>query len=152
MTSPEGCDGCHDEVDLFAVSNRDTGQAQFLGPLCLALFGATMLIGASTDVADAAFKELGYQPTAATKKARKDAEVPEYDAKRPILDVVEDRPRPPGDESTEIQDDQSADQFVDTVPEVEVEGDDECPVCGAMVLDSRQEAHFRSEHADLAPY
>lgn len=117
MTSPVGCDGCHDEVDLFAVSNRDTGQAQFLGPLCLALFGATMLIGASTDVADAAFKELGYQPTAATKKARKDAGGPDYPATESIIDVVESEPRPPGEE-TEDEDEPSAGEvLVDAVIE-----------------------------------
>lgn len=113
MTSPTGCDGCQDELDLFAVSNRDTGHAQFLGPLCLAMFGATMLLGTSIEVADAAFKGLGYQPTAATKKARADAEVPEYDPNRVIAEVVADKPEPPTNESAGTQGDESADQLVD---------------------------------------
>lgn len=113
MTSPIGCDGCQDELDLFAVSNRDTGQAQFLGPLCLAMFGATMLIATSTEVADAAFKGLGYQPTPATKKARKDAEGPEYDPERVIADLVFVGAPASDDESVSDQSDESADQLVD---------------------------------------
>lgn len=152
MTSPQGCDGCQDEIDLFAVSNRDTGHAQFLGPLCLAMFGATMLIGTSTEVADAAFKGLGYQPTAATKKARKDAEEPDYDPNRVIAEVVADKPEPPVDESTSGQGDESADQHVDNSTDAETIFGGPCPECGITVADIALEEHFRSQHRDVPPY
>lgn len=113
MTSPTGCDGCQSELDLFAVSNRQTGDAQFLGPLCLASFGVATLVVSDEAAADLVLKTFGYAPTAATKRARKEAETPEYDANRVIAAVVESAPTPPADESVSSQDDESVDQLVD---------------------------------------
>lgn len=152
MTSPQGCDGCHDEIDLFSVGNRQTGQAQFLGPLCLAMMGITMLVGTDSETSDAVFKEFGYQPTKATKDARKESEVPEVDPARTIVEVVESAPTPPG----EHDDDQAAaspavelvDRVIDKVRAEESEQSDGLPEMRAELA----EAGPPADVDDPAPY
>lgn len=106
----EACDVCGAEPGQYALTDRDTGMTQFIGPSCLALLGFTMQLQADQPVVDALLKQAGYAVTKA-ERARRQAELaPEFDAGRTIAEVVETAPRDDSDDAAEDDDDQAGDQ------------------------------------------
>lgn len=94
-------DICGDEPGQYALTDRDTGLTQYIGPNCLALLGFTMQLQAEQDVVDKLLKDAGYVVTKAEKARRVAALAPEFDTGRTIAEVVESAPRPDDDEPSD---------------------------------------------------
>lgn len=78
---------------MTSVSDQTTGTTLFVGAACLPMVGLSFIMPLEPEVLDAILKQAGYQPTKATRDARKAAEVPDYPVSESILDVVESAPR-----------------------------------------------------------
>jgi hypothetical protein len=89
------CDLCSEEQAVLSMNNMLDGSVQFVGVACLPLVGASLILGLDGPVLDAVLKSVGYQPTKATRDARKALEAPEFDVNEPVLTIIEDQPRPP---------------------------------------------------------
>lgn len=88
------CDFCGQEQATTSVADMvDPQNTKFVGPECLPIMGMTFVIAMEADELDAALKVIGYQPTKATRDARKALELPEVDGNRTIVEVVESAPR-----------------------------------------------------------
>lgn len=101
----ELCDVCGAEPGQYALTDRDTGLTQFIGPNCLALLGFTMQMQADRDVVDALLRDSGYAVTKREKDRRKAELEPEFDTGRTIAEVVETAPRDEQDEAADDDDD-----------------------------------------------
>lgn len=87
------CDGCGEEPGLFMIIPPSPGVMGNFGYLCLLMLGLTSMAQADLETLDEAVKAMGYQVSAAEKKRRKDAEIPEVDGSRTIAEIVESGPR-----------------------------------------------------------
>lgn len=96
------CDLCQEEQAILSMNNMTDGSVQFVGVACLPLIGASLIQGLDAPVLDAVLKSVGYQPTKATRDARKEAEAAEFDPNRVVAQVIEDQPRPPESNPDEI--------------------------------------------------
>lgn len=111
MTVPSGppCDGCGEEPGLFMIIPPSPGVMGNFGYLCLLMLGLTSMAQADLETLDEAVKAMGYQVSAAEKKKRKDAEIPEVDGSRTIAEIVETGPRDePPDNAVAVDLDQAA--------------------------------------------
>lgn len=111
------CDLCGSEPGKYMVGDMDTGEQKSMGLQCFALVGFQVTMNSGDEYVDGILKPLGYAPTKALRDARKADQLPEFPANEPILSIVEDQPRPPGDESTSDQADESPDPLVDKAPD-----------------------------------
>lgn len=91
------------------MSDMDTGAVTFVGPACMPLIGTTLIQGLDPETLDGVLKAIGYQPTKATKDARKAEAEAEFDPTRTIAAVVESAPRIDTGESVQRQDDSQID-------------------------------------------
>lgn len=87
------CDNCGEEPAKWLMHDTDTGDVRGLGLECLQLIGLGMVAAQGPEAQDAVFSTIGYQPTAATKRARKEALEAEVDPGRTIAEIVESGPR-----------------------------------------------------------
>lgn len=97
------CDNCGEEPAKWLMHDTDTGDVRGLGLECLQLIGLGMVAAQGPEAQDSVFATIGYQPTAATKRARKEAAEPEIDPERVIAEIVETGPRDDESESTSEQ-------------------------------------------------
>lgn len=92
------CDGECGNVAVMSMTNFATQDTGFYCGICFGIIGATVLQEADPDRLKAMVPEP--EPPAKPARGRKpkaDAE-PEYPLNEPVAVIVEDRPRPPGDE------------------------------------------------------
>lgn len=130
MASEYPCDNEDGNQALFTVSNQQNGDTLFVCPLCFSLMGTAMLQEMFPEVWAQTIAPPEPPPKPRRGKAKDAEDVEPDESDRTMATIV----------------------IHDQDPAAEPEGDDECPVCGAMVLDSEQEAHYRTEHPDLPPY
>lgn len=146
------CDLCADEVAVTSVSDMTSGDVKFIGPACLPLMGLSFIAPLEPAVLDAVLKQLGYQPTKATRDARKADEAPEYDASRTIGEVVESEPRPPDTEPDGGLVDMETDRHVDKST-IETDPDEGNEVVVGETMDGRfVNASRADDPEDPAPY
>lgn len=120
MTVAELCDVCGQEPGQYALTDRDTGMTQFVGPNCLALLGFTMQLQADQPVVDKLLADAGYAVTKREKERRKALLEPEFDAGRTIVEVVETAPRDDRDEAADDDDDMPTGQHADKSTNLEL--------------------------------